>query len=399
MSIAKNIFEFLIAPISNNDFITKYWDKEFLYIPRDDFYYYSEILTISQMNDFLSHNNIRYPTIRLAKDGKEVPLDKYSNILSFGSYAAEGLINIDKLFSCYYDGATIVHQLMKYSINSLSKFTNALEKHFCFNVETTVYLTPENSQGFTAHYDTHSVFVLQICGSKIWRLYDNVKDLPTLDQNFVKAEYIDTEANQTIKLLPGDLLYVPRGLAHDAITTDGVSLHITVGVFPHLWLDYFKEGLQNLKEQVDFRKAPLNYLVGNEKEQEDTFNKLLDTFISQLSESSILQVLSDKVIGRQMKDNSNRLLNFSKREAISLSSKLKKRTQIVFKITCDEHKVYLTFYNKTLSFSIEHRKAIEFITTVKSFQLKDITGLPTDRDKIVFSKKLIEEGFLTVEEL
>jgi len=396
MTTSQTIFDFLISPINKNDFVSKYWDKEFFYIPRNDENYYSEILTINQMNEFLSRNDIRYPTIRLAKDGSEVPLDNYSNILTFGNYAAEGLINIDKLFSCYYDGATIVHQLMKYSVDSLSKFTNELEKHFGFNVETTVYLTPEKSQGFTAHYDTHSVFVLQVYGSKTWRLYDNVKDLPTLDQHFVKAQYKDTEPTQTIKLLPGDLLYVPRGLAHDAITTDGVSLHITLGVFPHLWLDYFKAGLQNLKEQIAFRNAPMDYFLGDEKKQEEKFNQLLDTFLSDLNEENILQVLSEKVIGRQMKDGTNRLLNYTRRKSIDANTRLNRRKKIIFKISQDKQNASLTFYNKTLDFPLNFLDAIKFITSLDSFKPSEIVGLTDEFDKLKLTNKLIDEGFLTI---
>jgi len=396
MKSEQTTFDVLINPISKSDFITKYWEKEFLHIPRNDIQYYSGILTIAQMNDFLSHNDIRYPTIRLAKNGAEVPLGDYSNILTFGNYAAEGLINIDKLFNCYYDGATIVHQLMKYSVDSLSQFTNDLEKHFGFTVETTVYLTPEKSQGFTAHYDTHSVFVLQIYGSKTWRLYDNVKDLPTLDQHFVKALYKETEPKNTIKLLPGDLLYVPRGLAHDAITTDGVSLHITLGVFPHLWLDYFTAGLQHLKNQVEFRKAPLDYILDNDKWQEEKFNQLLDTFLSGLNETVLLQTLSEKVISRQMKDGTERLLNYARRKFVNAESVLSRRKKITFKLTQDNESVRLTFYNKVLDFPSDYIDAIKFIVSNDNFKPKDIIGLQEESDKLKLANKLLEEGFITI---
>ena len=45
-----------------------------------------------------------------------------------------------------------------------------------------VYLTPPSSQGFTAHYDAHDVFILQIAGSKHWRLYDAPLRLPMESQ-------------------------------------------------------------------------------------------------------------------------------------------------------------------------------------------------------------------------
>jgi hypothetical protein len=123
---------------------------------------------------------------------------------------------------------------------------------------------------------------------------------------------------------------------------------------------------------------------------------LLDNFLSQLNEEDILQLLSEKVIGKQMKDSSNRLVNYSKRKTLEISSTLRRRNQIIFKTSQDEYYVYLTFYNKTLSFPIFNGEAINYITTIDKFKPTDITGLSSDIDKLNLSNKLIDEGFLTI---
>lgn len=395
MNNRKAVFEKMIAPICTSDFIAKYWDADFLYISRNDPQYYSNILTINDINDFLSRNDIRYPAIRMTKDGSPIPIEKYTDTLSFGSYVSEGLVNIDKLLNCYYEGATIVHQLMKNSIERLSIFSNEIENEFGFNVGTTVYLTPNKSQGFTAHYDTHSVFVLQIYGTKTWRLYDTVKDLPTLDQHYVKAEYKPTDPKQVIKLFPGDLLYVPRGMAHDAITTDGVSLHLTLGVFPHLWQDHFKTGLEKLKDNLEFRKSPIEYILSGRSEPDTQLNKLLDEYLATLSFAETAEVLSNKIINRQMVENAGRLKNYVNIDMVTIDTVFYRRRSIIFRIRREEKNVSLEFYNKTISFPISFEKVLDYIVSVDSFKPSEIKESLDEDETLALAKKLTLEGFLS----
>ncbi|KAK6151435.1 hypothetical protein DH2020_014070 [Rehmannia glutinosa] len=101
-----------------------------------------------------------------------------------------------------------------------------------------MYLTPSNSQGLARHSDDHCVFVCQLIGAKRWtvfprpdfqlpRLYepcDNSRDLEDKSRKF--------DGCQQFVLKEGDVLYVPRGFPHEAITDadEGFSLHLTLAV-------------------------------------------------------------------------------------------------------------------------------------------------------------------------
>ncbi|WP_262919770.1 cupin domain-containing protein [Niabella hibiscisoli] len=121
-------------------------------------------------------------------------------------------------------------------------------------VQANLYITPNKSQGFNPHWDTHDVFVLQISGTKTWHLYGFEKELPTKNQSFVSKDY-KKEPIQTIQLSPGDFLYVPRGYVHDAMADDGISSHITIGVLSFTWARYFNEIFPQLEEFKEFREA------------------------------------------------------------------------------------------------------------------------------------------------
>ena len=55
-------------------------------------------------------------------------------------------------------------------------------------------------------------------------------------------------------LRPGDMLYLPRGWLHEALTSDSDSLHLTVGVNVVTWLDAFKAALEECGDS-SFRRS------------------------------------------------------------------------------------------------------------------------------------------------
>ena len=58
-----------------------------------------------------------------------------------------------------------------------------------------------------------------------------------------------------LTLDPGDTLYLPRGWPHEAFTSDGESLHITVGLHPPTRLDALRAALEDCGDDVEFRRT------------------------------------------------------------------------------------------------------------------------------------------------
>jgi lysine-specific demethylase/histidyl-hydroxylase NO66 len=114
-----------------------------------------------------------------------------------------------------------------------------LEEHFCCGAGCNVYLTPPGAQGFAPHFDDVDVFILQVAGEKRWRLYapptgEELPRYPSAD--FDAADLGEPIASVTIK--PGELLYLPRGCIHQAVSGGSESLHLTVSISRlHSWRD------------------------------------------------------------------------------------------------------------------------------------------------------------------
>jgi hypothetical protein len=115
-------------------------------------------------------------------------------------------------------------------VQTLAAFCRSLEREFSVAFQTNAYLTPARAQGAKYHYDSHDVFVLQIAGSKHWTISGTPVELPLRGQDFDPSEHERGQPTLDFELEAGDFAYIPRGVVHDARSSESTSLHITVGV-------------------------------------------------------------------------------------------------------------------------------------------------------------------------
>ena len=105
--------------------------------------------------------------------------------------------------------------------------------------------------GMPPHYDPNDNFVCQARGKKTWRVSDTRVLYPTVGATIgVKPDRIvlaesgglpsEMPPFKTVEMLPGDVMFMPRGQWHDTVTEDE-SLHFNVQC-----------GLANWKDAVDF---------------------------------------------------------------------------------------------------------------------------------------------------
>lgn len=143
------------------------------------------------------------------------------------------------LRTVYAQGYSI--RLMRVESHSAPVMRLAQAARLMFSAETSVnaYLSPPRAQGFNAHYDTHDTFILQIHGEKRWRLHGRWARLPCAQRVGEDAAAQARPHTRELLLRPGDLLYLPRGHAHEAAAADGASLHLTLGLYSQTWGEVF----------------------------------------------------------------------------------------------------------------------------------------------------------------
>ena len=93
---------------------------------------------------------------------------------------------------------------------------SCLQEHFGFPVGCSAYLTPPNTQGFPPHYDDVEIIVLQVEGTKRWRLYER-PDAATAPSPRVTTEFTQAQLGTPTAEIVLALEFVHR---HDVIYRD-----------------------------------------------------------------------------------------------------------------------------------------------------------------------------------
>ncbi|WP_318014273.1 cupin domain-containing protein [Geodermatophilus sp. YIM 151500] len=144
-------------------------------------------------------------------------------------------VSSDSVLRLFADGSTVVLQGLHRLWPPLIGFADQLAADLGHPTQVNAYITPPSSRGFSAHYDVHDVFVLQVAGEKHWRIHEPVLTEPLRSQPWTDrpAEVAAAAAGEPVidaVLRPGDALYLPRGYLHAATALGEISAHLTVGV-------------------------------------------------------------------------------------------------------------------------------------------------------------------------
>lgn len=165
----------------------------------------------------------------------------------------------DNFLVAYLDGASmIVNQADRYHprIFEFCQILGAQHWHHVFGV---VYLTPPNSWAVRLHNDDQDVFLMQVWGKKHWILRDAPKLVPYTEEMLGKDDPVPpeliSEPIMSFDMLPGDVLYIPRGFLHEATTSAEPSLHITVTT-PTSDYCWGIQLVKHLMQEVHARDAP-----------------------------------------------------------------------------------------------------------------------------------------------
>jgi hypothetical protein len=225
-TLAEAAFALAFGGLSFEEVIALREGSGWRFLPGGDPARFGGLLTIADIDAFLRTDAARSPRVTMADNGREgsaaVPQDEY--LMPNGAR-----VDLPRLLARFDAGATLVVSQMQDMHAPLAEFCRGLEKAFLHAVQSNVYLTPPGAQGFRAHFDTHDVLVLQVEGRKTWRVWDQAPlPRPTRATPWENRYPVEGEP-QRVAMAPGDALYIPRGVPHDAATEDGPSLHLTIG--------------------------------------------------------------------------------------------------------------------------------------------------------------------------
>jgi hypothetical protein len=387
--MSKFNLDWLLYPQNKEFFIQEVFEKNFLHVIRSKNAYYDSFLQLENLDELLGSRQFRFPSLRLTKAGEELTSEKYSN---------DKNIDASLVQKYFLDGYTIILNALHEQYPTLGEMVNGLSNDLGHPFQTNVYITPPNSQGFPAHYDTHDVFVLQIEGSKKWRIYqDSPVVLPTKQMEFQKEKHPAPESFTELELKKGDLLYIPRGVMHDAQTNLDLSIHVTLGWLGYTWTDVLVQMLlEYSKNQVAPRKFVDPFKSWSLGDLEHAFNDVLNQFAeSNQPQNSLIQFRSELVYSQRFFFG-DILKNAAQFNQFSIDSVFSKRNNLYIEIEKSSAEVILRVGAKEIIFPIFTFNTLDFILhTMQPFSIVELPDDLDDDGKIVLLKRLLKEGVIT----
>ena len=254
-------FDRLFRGIDRKQFLEQYFDKA-PYYEAGAVSDISEIFSWSQMNDLLERPKLwNSVTVEMALDGRVLPPAQYCR----PGHDREGkpTMRPDRgmVTALLQKGATFVLDFLEGVDPRISSTARALERLTGANTSCNAYCSWKAVRGYASHFDCMDVFALQIEGEKTWNIYEGrfpeAAFVPGSQPSDFTAEQHDRmkgKLAQQVTTRPGDILYLPRGLYHDALATDTASLHLSFGSIPAVGVAVLEMLAREMQGQEYFRK-------------------------------------------------------------------------------------------------------------------------------------------------
>src|SRR5580693_13633 len=235
-----------LAPLGARAFVEEHWDQRLLHLDRGGRGGYERLFSLGDVDRWLSavRSGPRDSVLLAPGDGGG----------GGGPRRRPEDVSPATVYASFASGGSVVLNHLEISWPPLAQLVAGLGRAFCAQVGVNAYLTSKGTQTFPLHLDDQDNFILQVEGEKTWRLnerahrpvhrgrlsYDPDLSYPSCWGPRPPA----TPQLAELRLRPGDLLYIPRGMPHCAVAEHASSLHLTVSITPLYWVDFLKAALE-----------------------------------------------------------------------------------------------------------------------------------------------------------
>jgi len=388
-------FERMIEPTSVQAFLEEYFEKKPLLLRRKSPEHFRDLLTLADVDRVITTMQLEHPQI-------EATSARRDNLHTEDYTYPSGLIDVVRLYKEFEDGATIILPQLHNHVPRLAHLCRSMERELSYRFQTNVYMTPGGeSQGFRTHYDNHDVFVLQVEGVKQWKVYGTPVELPYRGQGFNPADGHEVgDVSMEFELHPGDLLYLPRGVMHDAYTTDGLSLHITLGVLTSSWTDLLVEGIARVGlTDPEFRRSLPPGFAHEDFDRvraRETFAALMKKVAESADFDVLLQHFAADLRSTRHPLLEGQMMQVARAHDLSADSRVGCRPDLLYAVELGDETLTLSVYGNEISLPAHAETALRFALDTAEYRVGEIPGDLDEAGQLVLVRRLVREGLVEI---
>jgi ribosomal protein L16 Arg81 hydroxylase len=206
-----------------------------------------------------------------------------------------GQTNFDVVADYLRHGATIRVRSAERFDPQLGVLLKGIERCFVGRCDGNIYLTPPAKSGFPPHFDITDVFVVQLAGKKHWRIYDhytNKSELPLSDAQWEPGRFDPLSPPREFELGRGDVLYLPRGVMHEAFCTARESMHLTISLASLTYADLLRKAIATAAAgNIELRRRVPSFAANDERETERLVQQAKERLVGLVTDSHLSGLL------------------------------------------------------------------------------------------------------------
>ena len=209
-------FEELIEPLPLDDFYNIYYKKRWCVIKGNDFRkdLFSKTITWQKFSRYINNDRAVSGLQAILPNGRKLCMEKLNLYKSKKpAWCKKDYYEKKFLHDIWNDHGSIILTKASLLTPEISSIAGAIEEHFGGAADAHFYCSKtEKSRSFDPHIDNDDNFLVHAHGSVKWTVCNNLNN---------KGDAT------SFNLTTGDLLYIPKGLAHSAVP---LSKRISISV-------------------------------------------------------------------------------------------------------------------------------------------------------------------------
>jgi ribosomal protein L16 Arg81 hydroxylase len=375
----------MVAPITDAAFRTQYWERKPLVIHRGAPDFYDGLFTLRDFDAALMRapSSVKTAEARTEKNA---------------AYKVETVAGLEGVLGEMREGGTLILDAMHRQNANLGLLCGELSRQLGHTFQTNLYLTPAHGQGFTAHWDNHDVFILQVMGSKNWNIEKDRRAFPGREDSMTKDQGRELRGElMSFTLEQGDLIYIPRGFVHAAECGDEPSLHITLGLLP-IGLDDFLHAAikaQVIRDERTREALPLGFMQDSAGSVAKSAARVLRAMGDDPEFLALVyDQYRDELVRRAPLDVGGQVAGFFKPVAFTTADLVGPRRGAIFRMHAGADSVRVNFGTRSIVFPGIFKDAVAFALNNRSYRIGDIPGDLEDEERIALVERLVEEGLV-----
>ena len=387
--IANEPYAWLLDPLSPSTFEDEFYERRHRGVHRQQPNYFESLLTFADLDHVLGTHALRFPDISLVRaDETAIDASRFT-----GPAGVAEPLEVTRLFD---EGATVIFRGLHRRLPQLAALCVALGQRFGSRIQTNIYLTPPESQGFKPHWDTHDVFVMQVSGSKRWSVFESPIALPLRGQKCNPDVDRPGRTIDEFDLHAGDFVYLPRGLMHAARSVDTASLHITLGLTAFTWADVLADAVSAAALENPALRAnlPVGFASGKLTPEETATlaRQHLDLALDRSFED-VWRRFASEVSAANQPLFSDLLTQRADQHLVNEDTVVIRREMAIHSYL-SQHECVMCFAGQELRFPLHVAEAIEFICANDRFTALELPGPLDTAGNLTLIRRLAREGLL-----